>query len=166
MSIWNPEDLHRLPPNRSALDLVPESVARASVALPVNWDGSTLEVIVPTDADLDGSSIERLRWAIDVPVQYEFAQTADLLQAIDRAYVVLYSEIRHCDLRLRYRCPRRFIDLSPTDDQAIRNCDVCEQAVYFCRTSAELDTHRRLGRCVAAVTVDEPEEFLGFPDSV
>lgn len=166
MRIWNPEDLHRLPPNRSALDLVPESVARASVALPVGWDGSTLDVIVPIDADLDGSTIERLRWAIDVPFRYEFAPAADLLRAIDHAYAALYGEIRRCDLRLRYRCPRRFIDLTATDDPAIRNCDVCKQAVYFCRTPAELDAHRRSGRCVAAVTDDGPEEFLGLPDIV
>jgi uncharacterized protein (TIGR02996 family) len=74
-------------------------------------------------------------------------------------------------IRFDYLCDRRWEDLRPTDDPAVRACDGCRQDVHYCDTIMEARQHAHAGHCIA---VDlgvirregdlEPERmYLGWP---
>lgn len=50
---------------------------------------------------------------------------------------------------LKFVCPLRFEELSPTPDPLVRRCGRCERTVHFVRTSTELADRVAAGTCVA-----------------
>jgi hypothetical protein len=48
-----------------------------------------------------------------------------------------------------FLCERRWEQLQPTTDQAVRFCDGCQQPVYYCDTIMEARDHAYHQRCVA-----------------
>ena len=65
------------------------------------------------------------------------------------------NAIRNCEFR--FKCPKDWDALKPTDREGERYCNECNQIVYFCRTNKQLMAAIQEDRCVA-VRVNAPEE--------
>jgi uncharacterized protein (TIGR02996 family) len=52
-------------------------------------------------------------------------------------------------LRFDVLCDRRWENLQPTDDRAVRFCDACKQNVHYCETITEARRHAWDGHCIA-----------------
>jgi uncharacterized protein (TIGR02996 family) len=52
-------------------------------------------------------------------------------------------------IRFDYLCDRRWEDLRPTDDPAVRFCDGCRHNVYYCDTLNEARGHAWERHCIA-----------------
>ena len=48
-----------------------------------------------------------------------------------------------------FLCDRRWEDLRPTGDRAVRSCDACQQNVHYCDTITEAREHAWEGHCIA-----------------
>jgi uncharacterized protein (TIGR02996 family) len=48
-----------------------------------------------------------------------------------------------------FLCDRRWEELNPTDDRAVRFCDTCQQHVHYCDTIMEARRHAWDGHCIA-----------------
>jgi hypothetical protein len=74
------------------------------------------------------------------------------------------GEIRDCDWKFTFQCPQRWALLAPTEDSAVRTCDVCLKDVYLCTSTDEVECHAVLGHCIA-LTFDltaDPDTMLGI----
>lgn len=49
----------------------------------------------------------------------------------------------------KFKCPKKWGDLTPTYDPKVRFCNACSEKVYFCDNAEELSIRSREGRCVA-----------------
>jgi uncharacterized protein (TIGR02996 family) len=52
-------------------------------------------------------------------------------------------------LRFDYLCDRRWEDLQPTEDQAVRFCDGCRHQVFYCDTIMDARQHAQQRHCIA-----------------
>jgi hypothetical protein len=52
-------------------------------------------------------------------------------------------------VRFDYICDRRWEDLRPTEDGAVRFCEGCRQNVHYCDTIMEAREHAQHRRCIA-----------------
>jgi uncharacterized protein (TIGR02996 family) len=59
------------------------------------------------------------------------------------------QHLRASSPRFDYVCPLRWDDLTTTDNRTVRNCETCQQHVYYCDTITEAREHARNGHCVA-----------------
>ena len=57
--------------------------------------------------------------------------------------------IENCPVRFAFRCPRKWENLTPTEDPAVRFCHACQKSVHYCGTLGEARRHARAGHCVA-----------------
>lgn len=53
--------------------------------------------------------------------------------------------------RFEFECSRRWEDLEPTRDSAVRRCEECQRSVYFAPSEATFQEHAAAGRCVAII---------------
>jgi uncharacterized protein (TIGR02996 family) len=67
----------------------------------------------------------------------------DWLARLDRV------PVENCDVQFEFVCPRRWQQLQPTKDSAVRYCDRCERRVYYCRSVDEAREHAQKGHCIA-----------------
>lgn len=77
--------------------------------------------------------------------------------------------IHNCPPRFRYRCPKEWDALLPTQDQGVRHCLTCDRDVFRCETSAEFFAHADQGHCVALALKSETEGLdmrvsVGWPE--
>jgi uncharacterized protein (TIGR02996 family) len=86
-----------------------------------------------------------------------------LAASVDRTWLVFIqqalrrSRILNCgaspsparEIRFAFRCPSRWIDLTATEDEAVRFCAGCRQAVYYCETEGQAREHALAGHCIA-----------------
>jgi uncharacterized protein (TIGR02996 family) len=56
---------------------------------------------------------------------------------------------RSMRLVFSYLCDRRWEELRPTDDQAVRFCDGCQHNVHYCFTITEARRHAQENHCIA-----------------
>ena len=63
--------------------------------------------------------------------------------------VVSKLQLEACVSLFEFQCPRRWENLSATDDVTVRWCAVCQSSVHFCAAIDEARDHARRGRCVA-----------------
>lgn len=56
---------------------------------------------------------------------------------------------RRAVLRFDFLCDRRWEELDPTEDQAVRFCDGCQQSVHYCDTIMEARRQTWAGHCIA-----------------
>src|SRR6266566_8111248 len=66
----------------------------------------------------------------------------------------------------KLECPRRWEELTPSEDSGVRHCSHCKQQVYFCSTDEETIGHARAGHCIAREMPDAsdlPRVFVGKP---
>lgn len=68
------------------------------------------------------------------------------------------SEVHHCGkrvgevdprVRFRYLCSQRWSSLAETEDERVRHCGECGEAVHWSDSTAEVREHALAGRCVA-----------------
>jgi hypothetical protein len=48
-----------------------------------------------------------------------------------------------------FQCPKRWEQLRPTEDEAVRFCDQCRRQVFFCTSLEVAQTHAAVGDCIA-----------------
>ena len=61
--------------------------------------------------------------------------------------------IRNC--RFAFKCDRKWDDLTETEEDEIRFCNVCEKEVHFCEDDDQLARSVKLNRCVAFLRENE-----------
>lgn len=71
------------------------------------------------------------------------------------------AEIRNC--LFRYRCPKTWDDLAPTDNERVRFCDQCMETVHYCRTPAQLRKAMVRNQCVAVEIRGKEGELEELP---
>jgi uncharacterized protein (TIGR02996 family) len=54
-----------------------------------------------------------------------------------------------CAITFRFKCPKRWTALAPTEQPNVRRCGACERDVHFCGTLEELRARAQAGDCVA-----------------
>lgn len=81
------------------------------------------------------------------------------------------------EVRFAFRCEKRWADLRPTADAAIRHCQECRKNVYACDSKEAAQRHALRGECIAissrlALDVENQygprptdEELIGLPMS-
>lgn len=52
-------------------------------------------------------------------------------------------------LQFEFLCDRRWEELAPTTNPAVRACDACQQSVHYCDTITEARRHAWQGHCIA-----------------
>ena len=84
------------------------------------------------------------------------AELRTLARAIDPKWIALVDRprIENCNRpHFRYQCPKKWEQLEPTDDDAVRFCVTCQQRVYFCSSMQEATQPARRDDCVAIATL-------------
>jgi hypothetical protein len=134
-----PEQLKSLPVNGTALKMVPESIARGSDVLAVDFHEGELRLILPELSTQDEQRlIDKLNFVLETTISWDVASVDHLRPMIDFYYTAIYSQIQNCDAAFVGSCPNMWIELEPTHDVNVRHCDVCQQNVTFCCTSDRL----------------------------
>jgi len=77
-------DLNEVEISSSLVELVPESVARENIVIPVSEDGGRLNVAV--EDPMDFAVVEKLRFILNRDVEMVMAPKEDILNAINRYY--------------------------------------------------------------------------------
>jgi len=138
--------------SQTIIDLLPETIARENVILPLTGDLERLTVAYPHD--LPDSELpelrDKLRFVLNRPVELIAMRREELQDAIDWHYH--YGTIETCGgtrLRIEFRCPRQWSQLVPTEDATVRYCTECQEPVYLCATDDELVAHAQANHCVA-----------------
>jgi hypothetical protein len=99
---------------------------------------------------------------------------------LDYANVLLRDMIMNCGsegakaepprVRFAFTCSKRWETLAPTDAEAVRFCQQCEERVYYCDTVADAETRALAGQCIAIPKQlsdgGVASEVLGRPDPV
>jgi hypothetical protein len=76
-------------------------------------------------------------------------------------------------VKFEFLCDRRWEDLRPSGDRALRRCDACRQDVHYCDTITEARRHAWEGHCIAVdlgvIRRDgdlwPPQMWLGWPSA-
>lgn len=145
------------------IELVPESVAREHLILPLALAGDRLTVAYPhnlSDSELPELR-DKLRFILNRPVDLIAMRREELQDAIDWHF--RDGTIETCGgtrLRINYRCPRQWSQLIPTDDATVRYCTECQEPVYLCTTDDELVAHAQANHCVARESSEPFGEML------
>jgi hypothetical protein len=71
------------------------------------------------------------------------------------------SEFKKCDLK--FFCPKKWDELSSTDNLATRFCNNCQKTVFPIRTHDERELASALGRCVALTIDNTIVGWIGEP---
>ncbi len=56
--------------------------------------------------------------------------------AIESGWLAAVSRapIENCGVSFKFRCPKKWEEIKPTQDESVRYCDGCRQQVFFCST--------------------------------
>lgn len=146
-----------------ALDMMPESIARENSLLAISVNDQGLRVIIPIGEQYD-ETIEKLKFILDVPILADTSDRGSIDAAIVFHYSAKYAEIDNCKPQFRFKCPKRWYDLMPTEDKNVRHCHECEQNVFLCYTEDEMKSRARKSQCVALAKELDELEFLGLID--
>ncbi|MBI4751798.1 MAG: hypothetical protein HY774_25220 [Acidobacteria bacterium] len=76
------------------------------------------------------------------------------------------TQIQRC--QFTFKCPSEWAELTPTVNEQVRHCPVCNEFVFLCRDETELRDHARRLHCVALPepqpAFDESWVVLGHPE--
>jgi type IV pilus assembly protein PilB len=108
-------DLSHVTPTADAAELLPESIARSHLAVPVAADDAGVLVAV---ADPTPEVTAAVQGAVSGPVRIAVAARADVRRAIDTSYRALGHILRHVQAFEATEVPRRPQELSATADVA------------------------------------------------
>lgn len=75
----------------------------------------------------------------------------ELRRGIDGDWLVVFDRppVENCGMKFKFRCPREWDKLRPTENCRVRFCETCRKSVYYCRTVKEAQDHTLMGHCVA-----------------
>jgi uncharacterized protein (TIGR02996 family) len=83
----------------------------------------------------------------------------ELAAKLDTDWLALVSRLKveNCrgkhprlrSLRFDFVCGRRWEEMQPTEDTAVRFCNACEENVHYCDTIHEARQHAETGHCIA-----------------
>jgi uncharacterized protein (TIGR02996 family) len=97
------------------------------------------------------------------------SQLEELRPALDPDWVAIFDRprIENCDELFAFRCPKKWENLTATDDPTERYCDGCHKTVRYCHDIETAREHARRGRCVAlAIGVERHPDDLREPEEV
>jgi uncharacterized protein (TIGR02996 family) len=79
------------------------------------------------------------------------AQLEELVSRFDPDWVAVFDRprIENCDKLFAFRCPKKWENLTATDDETVRHCDACDKNVRYCDDIYTARLHARSGACVA-----------------
>ncbi|WP_459557949.1 GspE/PulE/PilB domain-containing protein [Lacunimicrobium album] len=160
---FDEDDLDCITINPHLLEKVPEAFAQKSTALLISCEANELQIVTYPRPDHELDELrEALRFAIemDVSIRFSFAEKYILDHTIERLYKTAAAIIENCDLKFQFRCPKRWLDLSPTDHETRRFCSVCQRAVYLCDNEYEAKTLGKEGKCIAVIDLKYPSGYL------
>lgn len=69
-------------------------------------------------------------------------------------------------IQFQFECPLKWEALTPTAEVGVRQCEACQQAVYYCPTIGEAREHARAGHCVAVDIAIPRKDGDLFPQRV
>jgi uncharacterized protein (TIGR02996 family) len=97
-------------------------------------------------------------------------QLRDLAHGLPSDWTARVSKRRleNCSISFRFRCPKQWEQLTPTDDGAtVRFCEACEKNVYYCDSIEEARSHAEREHCIAidARVARSPDDLLVDPSS-
>jgi hypothetical protein len=144
---------------KTIVDTIPESVARECSVIAVAFSRDVLIIACP-DECFDARDEERVRYILNRPISWLRLPRSEISDAIQRHYVV-DGAIDDCGWRMRFQCPQRWRDLIPTDDDAIRYCNVCDRSVHACYTDESVAEHAAQSHCVAIMDGFGGVELIG-----
>ena len=148
----------------TALEMIPESLARAYQVLPLDFDGDRLTLVFARGADIP-ERIAQLRFVLNFanPIRWSRCDAEPLARAIDEAYGLSASELVHCPPEYRAECPALWLCLAPTADSRIRVCPVCRCLVHLCQTETEAREFEAEGRRIAMFRPVESDPVDAVP---
>jgi uncharacterized protein (TIGR02996 family) len=75
----------------------------------------------------------------------------ELRTSLDPDWVAIFDrpKIENCDEAFRFKCPKKWEQLTGTDYPAVRHCETCDKKVYYCATLRDAQNHAYQGDCVA-----------------
>lgn len=107
---------------QSVIELVPESVARENIILPLEEDDDSLRVAVSDPNDLD--TFEKLRFILNRKVDIALAPREAILEAINRYYGQIEGESADSMLQ---EFTDTAIDFTETEDDAMHESEVVDE---------------------------------------
>lgn len=166
----NRHALNSIPVCTAALELVPEAFAREHCILAASINNGKLHVVLPSNVDelvsTEQSGLDLIQFVLNRELSYDFALRDELFAIIEHHYWAAYSDIRNCDVEFKLRCPKQWVDLTPTDQNTVRSCQTCGKDVYFCHSSEELKRRTDNNQCVAFCDADTHTDTLGLLDEI
>ncbi|WP_339745262.1 hypothetical protein [uncultured Rubinisphaera sp.] len=146
----------------AALDLMPESVARENAVLAVSIADEKLRVIIPAD-DSQNDVIKKINILFpQIRLQIDTATRVEIEEAIKFHYPAKYSTIDNCKPDFQFKCPKRWYELTRTEQKYERHCSQCNRKVFLCRNIDEMNQHAAEGDCVAFLDDDSDKEVMGL----
>ena len=98
------------------------------------------------------AAIDKLQFVLNRRLTYAVADWDRIQAAVDEVYTYHVTEVSNCPLDFAFECPRRWLELRPTTQPAVRFCEACRREVHLCSTEDEALAHAEQGHCVAIFT--------------
>jgi hypothetical protein len=152
---------------RDAFDALPESVAREECVLPLSLAEGVLRVVAGRrEPEALTTSLRRVAYITRLRLRYSVADHGRVAALVHELFNSSFSEVSGCAAEFEVRCPRRWLELTPTSDPAVRYCGECGRQVFWADDEQAALSHARLGRCVALCRsgVESEIGMLRFPD--
>ena len=92
-------DLHEIEIPTSVVELVPESVARDNIVMPLTSEGGTIKVIMHDPMDFD--TIDKLRFVLNREIEVALAPKEAIVEAINKYYGSATTETESVDSMLQ-----------------------------------------------------------------
>lgn len=134
------------------IERVSEAIARGNRVLPFAADDTSLSLYVSEEhPDLEFLRA-RLQKYLKQNIHFHPLPHSLIEGCLEMYYPATYSdftEIRDCAEQFRFVCPRTWDSLYPTDNPEARHCPECNETVYLCLGSDDLEKHRGKRMCFA-----------------
>jgi type IV pilus assembly protein PilB len=115
-------DLGEVTIPEEVIQLIPESVARENVILPLDEDGETLTVIVSDPMDIE--TIEKLRFILNRRVETALSPRESILESINRYYGQIEGESADSMLQ---EFTDTAIDFTETEQDSVKDSEVVDE---------------------------------------
>ena len=140
-------------------ELLPEAVAREMSVLVVSKLDDELTLACPRE-QFGKDDRERIEFILSRSVNWQPHALKDIRSAIPIAYGTI-KQIAGCDWKFRNKCPEQWVRLERSEDDTVRNCNICNKNVYLCLESSQVKEHAKIGNCVCYVNDSLEGESLG-----
>lgn len=150
--------------SRTGCEWVPASVALDNCAFPLEFDEKRSTMLLADDVDEE--TVRRIEFILNRRLTIALAPRERVARLIEVAYGLKIGDldVAACGRNFRARCTRRWSDLLPTPDEAVRFCGDCSRPVYYCRDDEELRLRGAAGQCAAIdlYLIEPREEVMGL----